>query len=156
MLCLECLEENMLFSGQQHRAQFGLNPALNTENAIGPVAKNPVHFFSGLEKISHKVIQRKNNVHRAKKIRMASKDRISLFSLLRPSFQKKNLRASRIVIQQWFGVGLFCCTVLRSGIYGVSDRLSVESFFIDLGRKWFLVSLYHLCLTERFYSLAAI
>ena len=28
-VCLECREENRPFSGQQHQAQFGLNPALN-------------------------------------------------------------------------------------------------------------------------------
>ena len=28
LICLECREENRPFSGQQHQAQFGLNPAL--------------------------------------------------------------------------------------------------------------------------------
>ena len=29
LVCLECREENRPFSGQQHQAQFGLNPALS-------------------------------------------------------------------------------------------------------------------------------
>jgi len=46
LICLECREENRPFSGQQHQAQFGLNPALTAGQRRRSVCKSGVflHF----------------------------------------------------------------------------------------------------------------
>jgi len=42
---LECREENRPFSGQQHQAQFGLNPALHLSQNLCSVYENFTTLF---------------------------------------------------------------------------------------------------------------